>query len=296
MARVAQLVRTAAESDISVLIVGESGTGKEVLANALHALSARAQNPFIPINCAAIPENLLESELFGHERGAFTGAIRQSAGRLELASGGTLLLDEIGDMSLPLQAKLLRFLQERTLQRVGGRRDIPVDARIVSATNRDLEALVAEGAFREDLYYRLRELSIEIPPLRERPEDTVLLAHHLFERFRRQAKKSLQGLSSEALSAIASHRWPGNVRELENRMKRAVFLAEGPRVCPGDLDLPTGAAQESLPLKEVLREAERRAVARAWMESGENVSRASKLLGVSRPTVYKLLRDQGLKE
>ncbi len=297
MQQVCRLIERAAASDISVLITGESGTGKEVLARALHALSGRAEGAFVAINCAAIPENLLESELFGHERGAFTGAVRQSKGRLELAEGGTLLLDEIGDMPLPLQAKLLRFLQERVLQRVGGRRDIAVDTRVVSATHRDLQSCVAGGSFREDLYYRIGELQVAVPPLRERPEDAVALAHRFFERFRDEGQRPVRGLDPGAVAAIARHSWPGNVRELENRMRRAVLMADGSRVTAEDLDLDEGAS-ESAPssLQDAVRDAERKAVRRAWAESDGNVSLASKLLGVSRPTAYKLLREHGLRD
>jgi two-component system NtrC family response regulator len=296
MTHVCTLVEKAAASDISVLLLGETGTGKELLARALHLGSARVRGPFVAINCAAIPEHLLESELFGHERGAFTGAVRQSIGRFELAEGGTLFLDEISDMPLALQAKLLRFLQERLIQRVGGRRNIPIDARIISATHRDLQSLLEEGAFREDLYYRISELAIEIPPLRERPEDVVLLARHFFERYRKEAERPLQGLALDAVAAIVSHPWPGNVRELENRMKRAVVIAEGRRVTARDLDLAAGASEgpRSFALKQTLKEAEHRALVRAWAEADGNVSRVSRLLGVSRPTVYKLLRDHGL--
>jgi two-component system NtrC family response regulator len=298
MRRVCDLVQRAAASDISVPLVGASGTGKEILALALHARSPRSEGPFVAINCAAIPENLLESELFGHERGAFTGANRRSQGRLEYAHGGTLFLDEIGDMPPPAQAKLLRFLQERVIQRVGGREDIAVDTRLVCATLRDVRSLGSEGAFREDLYYRISELLIDVPPLRERPEDAIALAQHFFDRYREQAARPLQGLAPDAIAAVAHHPWPGNVRELENRMKRAVALAEGPRASARDLDLapvePEALGDGSL--QTAVREAERCAVARAWAEAGGNVTRASKLLGVSRPTLYKLLRDHGLKD
>ena len=297
MLRVCRLVERAASSDISLLLSGESGTGKEVIARATHLCSTRAEGPFVAINCAAIPENLLESELFGHERGTFTGAVRRSLGQLEHANGGTLLLDEIGDMPLSLQGKLLRFLQERVIQRVGGREQIPVDTRVVSATHRDLDGQVAEGAFREDLYYRLSELVVKIPPLRERPEDAVLLAQRFFERFRADAPRSVVGLSPEAVAAIARHAWPGNVRELENRLKRAVLLAESPRISPHDLDLPDKEDSDSpIQLKEAVREAERTALARAWAAADGNVSQTAKLLGVSRPTMYKLLREHGFRD
>ena len=298
MRRVCRLVERAAASEISVLLFGESGTGKEVLARALHALSRRSAGPFVAINCAAIPEQLLESELFGHERGAFTGADRRVMGRLELARGGTLFLDEIGDMPAGVQAKLLRFLQSHVIQRVGGREEIPLDTRVVSATHRDVRERGEGAPLREDLFYRVSELLIEIPPLRERPDDAVVLAQHFFEVFREGAGRPLQGLSPDAIAAIASHSWPGNVRELENRMKRAVVMAEGSRVTARALDLEAiGAPEAPTPrLEDALREAERRALTGAWAEAGGNVSQASKLLGVSRPTLYKLLKDHGFRK
>jgi len=296
MREVCRLVERAATSDISVLLVGETGTGKEVLCQALHGLSARADGPLVVINCAAIPAELLESELFGHERGAFTGAVRRMRGRLEFADGGTLFLDEIGDMPPPVQAKLLRFLQEKVIQRVGGREDIPVDTRVVSATHRNVGPADGEGVLREDLYYRISELRIEVPPLRERPDDAIVLAQHFRERFQKEAGRPLRGLHPAAIAAVASHPWPGNVRELENRVKRAVLMAEGDRIGVRDLDLSPPAPAGPTSLREAVREAERTAVARVWAESGGNVSHASRLLGVSRPTLYKLLRDHGLKE
>ncbi len=296
MAEVCRLVERAASSDISVLFSGESGTGKEVLARALHERSSRREGPFVAINCAAIPEHLLESELFGHERGAFTGAVRRSVGRLELAQGGTLLLDEIGDMPTALQAKLLRFLQEHTIERVGGREEIALDVRIVSASHRDLRALVAEGSFREDLFYRMGELEIAIPPLRHRGDDPVLLARHLFERLRKDAGRPLQGLAPDAVTAVLRHSWPGNVRELENRMKRALVVCEGPRLTAADLDLHEGAGAGLEKLTDAVQRAEREAVERAWVEAEGNVSRAGKILGVSRPTVYKLLKEHDIRE
>ncbi len=295
---VCQLIERAATSEITVLLAGESGTGKEVLARALHDLGPKSHGPFQAINCAAIPEQLLESELFGHERGSFTGAVRTAKGRFELAGDGTLFLDEIGDMTLPLQAKLLRVIEERVMQRVGGRKDIPLRARILCATHRDLPTLISEGAFRGDLYYRLSEFTITIPPLRERPEDAVVLAHHFFERMRGEALSSLRGLAPEAVAAIARYPWPGNVREMGNRMRRAVLLAKGPRLTASDLDLPIDEkpAAPPLTLDETRRRAERSAVLRAWAEADGNISRVSKLLGVSRPTAYKLLREQELIE
>jgi two-component system NtrC family response regulator len=290
------MIERAASSDISVLIVGESGTGKELLARALHARGARAEAPMVAINCAAIPAQLLESELFGYERGAFTGALLRTVGRIELAEGGTLFLDEIGDMPAELQSKLLRFLQERVIQRLGGREAIQLDVRIVCATNRDLRAMLGEGTFREDLYYRVSEFSIEVPPLRERPEDLVLLAGHFFDRFRRQAHRPLRALAPGALAALSGYSWPGNVRELENRMKRAVLMANGAEVTAADLELCPGAEESSKhDLKHKFADTEREALLAAWSEAGGNVSKASKILGVSRPTVYRMLRKHRLK-
>jgi two-component system NtrC family response regulator len=294
--RICRTIERAARSDISVLLVGESGTGKEVLVRALHALSARAAAPLVAISCVAIPATLLESELFGHERGAFTGALRRRSGRIESAQGGTFFLDEIGDMPVELQAKLLRFLQERTIQRLGGGKEIPVDVRIACAANRDLRAMVAEGDFREDLYYRLSELSVEVPPLRERSNDCALLARHFFERFRKQARRPLRGLTQGALEAVSRHPWPGNVRELENRVKRGVLMAEGTEVTAADLELGgEGDAQPETDLKCRLHATERDALLAAWSEAGGNVSQVSRILGVSRPTVYRMLREHGLK-
>jgi two-component system NtrC family response regulator len=293
MREVCRLVERAAGSEIRVLLVGESGTGKELLARALHARSPRAGGPWVAINCAAIPEHLLESELFGHERGAFTGAERRVRGRLEQAHGGTLLLDEIGDMPPAVQAKLLRFLQEGVIQRVGGREEIAVDSRVVSATNRPV--LGAAAGLRQDLYFRVSELRVEIPPLRERIEDALVLAEHFLRRQRGANGRRLRGLAPDAVAAVASHPWPGNVRELENRVKRAALLAEGELLHARDLDLAAVSGASGGRLDEAVRGAERSALARAWAEAGGNVSRASRLLGVSRPTLYKLLRDHGLR-
>ena len=299
MRQVCRMVEKAARTDISVLFIGESGTGKEILTQALHALSPRAEAPLVAINCAAIPEQLLESELFGHERGAFTGAERRVLGRFELANGGTLFLDEIGDMPPAVQAKLLRFLQERVIQRVGGREDIPIDVRVVSATHQDMRAPAEDGTLREDLYYRISELLIEIPPLRERPEDAVILAQHFLESFRESSPHPPVGFERDAIAAVARHAWPGNVRELQNRVKRAVLLGEGPRISAADLDLSASAAgdgnEDPPTLREAIREVEVRAVVHAWTEAAGNVSKASRLLGVSRPTLYKLLKEHGLK-
>jgi two-component system NtrC family response regulator len=297
MLRVCRLLEKVAPADVTVLLLGESGTGKEVLANALHTLSPRKSKPFVAINCGAIPENLLESELFGHEKGAFTGAVKQTKGKIELASGGTLFLDEIGDLPLPLQVKLLRFLQERIIERVGGRTPIPVDVRIVCATHRELPDLVQSGQFREDLYYRLDEFTVHIPPLRERSGDAHLLAQFFLNRFKAENGKSVRGFSSDALTALAAHEWPGNVRELQNRIKRAAIMAESGLITATDLNLVVSPDQveESVDLRHARDEAERTALQRALLQEQGNVSRAAKLLGVSRPTLYDLMRHHKLK-
>jgi two-component system NtrC family response regulator len=278
----------------TVLLLGESGTGKEVLARALHELSPRAGKRFVAINCAAIPDTLLESELFGYEKGAFTGAAKQTIGKIEYANRGTLFLDEIGDLPLPLQSKLLRFLQERVIERLGGRGEIPVDVRVVCATHRDLAAMIADGSFREDLYYRLSEISIPIPPLRERPGDAALLAQAFLERYAREHSRRLKGISPEALAAIEAYPWPGNVRELENRIKRAVIMAEGDRLAVADLGLAP-AVPETLSLRDIREAAERQAISRALAQAQGNVARAAELLGISRPTLYDLMEKLGLK-
>jgi two-component system, NtrC family, response regulator len=296
MLKICRLVEKVAPSDVSVLILGESGTGKELFARALHQLSERKDMPFSAINCAAIPENLIESELFGHEKGAFTGAIKQSKGKIELANRGTLFLDEVGDIPAGAQVKLLRFLQERVIERVGGRQQIAVDVRVVCATNQNLEVLIKEGRFREDLYYRLSELVIKVPPLRERNGDAELLAHSFLQVFNEDQRRSVRGFSSEALAAIAKYEWPGNVRELENRVKRAVIMAETQRVIPADLDLvPPNEVPEVLNLAQAREEAERREIPRALSRSEGNISQAAKLLGVSRPTLYDLMRQHNIK-
>jgi two-component system NtrC family response regulator len=298
MRDVCRTVERAATSRISMLLVGESGTGKEVIARAIHALSPRSAGPFVALNCAAIPEGLLESELFGHERGAFTGADRRVLGRFETAHGGTLFLDEVGEVPAATQVKLLRFLQDRVIQRIGGREDIPVDVRLVSATNRPVRSLAGgDGALREDLFYRLSELLVEVPPLRERPEDAVALAQHFLEKYRPERERPLEGLASDAIAAIAIHPWPGNVRELENRMKRAIVLAEGPRIGARDLDIEGDEVSPAgdTTLRTAVSVAERDSLLRAWVQSGHNVSRAARLLGVSRPKLYKLLREHGLR-
>ena len=296
MLRVCRTIEKVAPADVSVLILGESGTGKELIARALHKLSGRRAGRFVAINCAAIPEDLLESEMFGHERGAFTGAHKQTLGKVELANGGTLFLDEIGDMPAPLQAKLLRFLQERVVERVGGRTEIAVDVRLVCATNQDLQALIASKGFRDDLYYRLAEVTLQVPPLRERASDIPVLARSFLQRFSDDHGSRVRGFAPDALSAIAKHKWPGNIRELENRIKSAVILADVPQVTANDLGLEAGQdGTPALNLRQIRTEAERRAVTLALARSDGNMSVAADLLGVSRPTLYDLLKRLGLE-
>ncbi len=285
-----------APTDVTVLLLGESGTGKELLAQAIHRMSRRGQAPFVPINCAAIPETLLESELFGHEKGAFTGAIRQSIGKIESAHRGTLFLDEIGDVPLAMQVKLLRFLQDQIVERIGGRKPVQVDVRIVCATNQDLDRMMAEGAFREDLYYRLNEVAVRVPPLRERLADAVVLASFFLRRFAHEYNRPVHGLGASALNAIKGHSWPGNVRELENRIKRAVVMTEGPSLSAVDLDLETPGEddQKSLDIRLARARAEREVIQLALAQSGSNLSKAAKLLGISRPTLYDLMQQHQL--
>jgi two-component system NtrC family response regulator len=297
MLKVCRTIEKVAPSDASVLLLGESGTGKEVLARGLHELSPRARERFVAINCAAIPDNLLESELFGYEKGAFTGAAKQTIGKIEYASGGTLFLDEIGDLPMPLQAKLLRFLQERVIERLGGRGEIPVDVRVVAATHQRLDELIRDGRFREDLFYRLSEISVRIPPLRERQGDRSLLAHAFLERFAQSQGRTLRGFTADALAAIENHAWPGNVREMENTIKRAVIMSDGPQVSLEDLGIAAmkGAGNDPLNLRQVREEAERGAVVKALARANGNVAQAADLLGVSRPTLYDLMNRFGLK-
>jgi len=292
MLAVLRNVEKISPTDVAVLLLGESGTGKELLAQAIHRLSGRAREPFVPINCAAIPETLLESELFGHEKGAFTGAVRQTIGRIESANRGTLFLDEIGDVPLPMQVKLLRFLQDQVVERIGGRKPVQVDVRIVCATNQDLDRMMAEGAFREDLYYRLNEVTVRVPPLRERPADAVVLASLFLRRFAAEYRRSVRGFGSGALTAITDYPWPGNVRELENRVKRAVVMADGPVLLAGDLGLSApGEEPQSLALRDARARAEREVLQLALAQAGSNLSKAAKLLGISRPTLYDLMQQ-----
>jgi two-component system, NtrC family, response regulator len=296
--RVCRTIEKVANTGATVMLLGESGTGKEVLARGLHQSSNRRAGRFVAINCAAIPENLLESELFGYEKGSFTGAAKTTLGKIETANGGTLMLDEIGDLPMPLQAKLLRFLQERVIERVGGRQEIPVDVRIVCATHQDLKQLTTEGRFREDLYYRLAEIVVNIPPLRSRVGDAALLAHAFTKRFAQEQNRRNLSLSEDALRAIEAHKWPGNIRELENCIKRATIMADGSQVTADDLGLAAPAGEEgdaSLDLRTVRDEAEKKAVIAALARSNGNVLKAAELLGVSRPTLYDLMHRLGLK-
>ncbi len=298
MLKVAQTIERVANADVTVMLLGASGTGKELLAHGVHDASNRKRGPFIAINCAAIPENLLESELFGHEKGAFTGAVKTTPGKIELAEGGTLFLDEVGDIPLPLQVKLLRFLQERVVERIGGRSAIAVNTRIVCATHQNLSAMIAEGSFREDLYYRLAEIVIKIPSLAERPGDAPLLAKHFATRFAATMNPNVKGLTPDALSAIDRWAWPGNVRELENRMKRAVIMCDGKLVSAADLDFSAGDAGEEedvINLKTVRDKADQTAIRRAIARTEGNISNAAKLLGISRPTLYDLIKQHGLQ-
>lgn len=298
MLKVARTIERVASNNVSVMLLGASGTGKELLARGVHEASRR-EGAFVAINCAAIPENLLEAELFGHEKGAFTGAIKTTEGKIEQAEGGTLFLDEVGDIPLPLQVKLLRFLQERVIERIGGRRAIAVDTRIVCATHQNLQSMIGDARFREDLYYRLAEIVVKIPTLAERPGDAAMLAKHFLMRFAKEMNPAVTGFAPDALAAIDRWTWPGNVRELENRMKRAVIMADGKRVTAADLDLPTGDAEETdtdlINLKAVRERADRRAIRRALSRTEGNISGAAKLLGISRPTLYDLLKQYELQ-
>jgi two-component system NtrC family response regulator len=295
MMKVGKTIERVASADVSVMLLGASGTGKELLARAVHDKSGR-KGEFVAINCAAIPENLLEAELFGYERGAFTGAVKSNVGKIELAQNGTLFLDEVGDIPLPLQVKLLRFLQERVIERIGGRQTIAVDTRIVCATHQDLEAMIADGRFREDLYYRLAEIVVKIPSLAERSGDAVLLARHFVNRFSRELKAGVQALSPDAIDAIAAYGWPGNVRELENRIKRAVIMADSKSITAADLDLAAETAEEApaINLRAVREIADRKAIRQAMSRTDNNISGAAKLLGISRPTLYDLLKQYRL--
>lgn len=297
MLKVARMIERVANTNASVMLLGASGTGKELLARGLHDASDRAERAFVAINCAAIPENLLESELFGHEKGAFTGAIKTTEGKIEQADGGTLFLDEVGDIPLPLQVKLLRFIQERMIERIGGRKTIAVDTRIVCATHQDLEAMIAQQRFREDLYYRLAEIVVKIPALAERPGDPSLLARHFQKKFADEINPAVKGFAPDAIAALEAWPWPGNVRELENRIKRAVIMADGKLIKAEDLDLEQGDAEDAplLNLKAAREAADRIAIRRAISQTEGNISNAAKLLGISRPTLYDLLKHYQLQ-
>jgi two-component system NtrC family response regulator len=296
MLKVCRMIEKVAPSDVSVLILGESGTGKELLARAVHAQSTRKAGRFIAINCAAIPEQLLESELFGHEKGAFTGAVKQTLGKIEMADGGTLFLDEIGDMPLALQAKLLRFLQDHIIERVGGRGEIPVNARVVCATNKDPQALIGENLFRQDLYFRIGELVVNVPPLRDRRGAATVLAHALLRKFGGAHGRPKRGFTEEAHAALEAYGWPGNVRELENKVKTALIMADGTMISAADLGLSPGAPDSLMfNLREVRARAERQAINQVLAIVDGNISRAAELLGMTRPTLYDLMDRYGMR-
>jgi two-component system NtrC family response regulator len=296
MLKVTRTIERVAPADVSVMLLGASGTGKELLARGVHDASRRKRGNFIAINCAAIPETLLESELFGHEKGAFTGAVKTTEGKIEQAAGGTLFLDEIGDVPLPLQVKLLRFLQERVIERIGGRKAIPVDTRIVCATHQDIDTMVAEGRFREDLYYRLAEIVVRIPSLSQRPGDPALLARHFLDRNAAQMELGPKRFAPDALAAIEAWGWPGNVRELENRVKRAAIMADGKAVTAADLDLASpDMAAGPINLKAVREAADRSAIRSALAQAQGNISSTARLLGISRPTLYDLMKSYDLQ-
>ena len=294
MLKVCRDIEKIATTNVPVLLLGESGTGKEALAKAVHDLGPRAKQPFIAINCGAIPENLLESELFGHERGAFTGAVKQTIGKIEMANKGTLFLDEVGDLPHPLQVKLLRFLQDQIVERIGGRQKIQVDVRVVSATNANLDEKIAQGSFRGDLFYRMNAFTIRIPPLRDRGTDIVLLANFFLNRFNLEFGRGIRGFSETAIAAMNGHEWPGNVRELENRLKRAVVMAERRTIDASDLELaPPSAEIPDLDLRAARLRAERDVIQEALMRSNGILSAAARMLGVSRPTLYGLMESHG---
>ena len=297
MLSVCRLVEKVGPSEATSLVLGESGTGKELIAQALHRLSSRANKPFVALNCAAIPENLLESELFGYEKGAFTGAAKQSKGKIESVDGGTLFLDEIGDMPMPLQAKMLRFLQERVVERLGGRETIEVDVRIICATHRNLKQLIETGEFREDLYFRISEIVIDIPALRDREGDRLLLAQAFLDKFSQKNARSFRGFTEHARAKIDIYEWPGNVRELENRIKRAVVLAEGNRVSAEDLGFADSSnSTQTLDLRQAREQVEREVIQRALAIHDNNVTHAAEAMGISRPSLYQLVKKLELPE
>lgn len=298
MLDICRMIEKIAPADVTTLLLGETGTGKEILAKAIHQLSPRSDEPFSAINCGAIPENLLESELFGHEKGAFTGAAQMKKGKIELADGGTLFLDEIGDMPLPLQVKLLRFLQERVIERIGSVKVIPVDVRIVCATHQNLQSHIEQGLFREDLYYRVSEISLNIPPLREREGDSIIIAQALLKTICQNMKRPNLSFSEDAMRAIKSYNWPGNVREVINKVKRAVIMADDKKVTAEDLELREGSSsstEDTLNLRKVRDDAERSAITQAIQASQNNMAQAARLLGITRPTLYNLTEKLGIK-
>ncbi|WP_024461941.1 PEP-CTERM-box response regulator transcription factor [Marinimicrobium sp. LS-A18] len=294
MLKICRMLEKISPTNVTCTLLGESGTGKEVMARAIHHLSPRRNKRFVAINCAAVPENLIESELFGYEKGAFTGAGKQTLGKVETAHEGTLFLDEIGDMPLNLQSKLLRFLQERVIERVGGREEIPVDVRVICATNKNLQEMVDEGSFREDLYYRICEMTVEIPPLRTRQGDKVLLARHFMLKFAKEHDQKIKGFTPDAVQSIECYGWPGNIREMENKIKRAVIMADGKHITRDDLGLVTDGEDLSLNLRQVRQEAERHAILRAVAMTDNNISAAAKLLGITRPTFYDLIKKHDI--
>lgn len=295
MLKVSAMIERVAPTDVSVLLLGASGTGKEVLARGLHAASPRRDGPFVAINCGAIPENLLEAELFGYERGAFTGAVKTTEGKIELAERGTLFLDEVGDIPLNLQVKLLRFIQERVIERVGGRKSIEVDTRIVCATHRNVKKMIAEGSFRDDLYYRIAEVTVTIPPLKDREGDAALLANHFLKRFTADRAGPPLRFGPGALAAINLHSWPGNVRELENRVKRAAIMADGTAITAADLDLADSPDAAIQTLREARMTSDRRTITAALTAASGSISQAARLLGISRPTLYDMIRELNIQ-
>ncbi|MCP5162002.1 MAG: PEP-CTERM-box response regulator transcription factor [Hahellaceae bacterium] len=297
MQEICRTIEKISSADVTTLLLGETGTGKEVLARAIHNLSGRRNKSFSAINCAAIPDNLLESELFGYEKGAFTGATQLKKGKIEIADGGTLFLDEIGDMPMPLQAKMLRFLQERVVERVGGVKEIPVDVRVVCATHRNIRSLIDQGEFREDLFYRISEITLNIPPLRSRDGDALVIAQSLLKSFAQQMDRKQLTFSEDAVKAIKSYTWPGNVREMINKVKRGTIMADGKKVSAADLELQNVSTQEQRPLnlRQVREDAEKAAITQALMEAENNMSRAARLLGITRPTLYSLTDKYGMQ-
>jgi len=295
MQKLSRMIEKIAPTNVTTLLLGESGTGKEVLAKAIHGLSNRANKPFVAVNCAAIPENLLESELFGYEKGAFTGATKQTKGKIEYANGGTFFLDEIGDLPFPLQAKLLRFIQERVIERLGGRAEIPIDVRIICATHQNVQKLIEDGLFREDLYYRINEMAVNIPPLREREGDAIAIATVLLKRFNQENGKKISGFTKDAAQLIETYAWPGNIRQLENKIKRAVIMADETMLTAEDLEITQSTeAKVPLNLKKVREIAETKAIKRALAYADNHVSNTAKLLGVTRPTLYSLFTKYGI--